>query len=492
MSILLKRIIWFRANNPTVGIDLTDSLDSNIGRGLDIKNNVVTINLKNAPDSQNSNERLLHKYTTSTGELLFAENDQIKVYLHYSDDFAEIESDVWNEDNVDEPSSDYLKGVYYITEWDTVDDLNNSRIVLKCADKCFILFNRLLAKTFTADDAKTAPEIIQKVIRFSSENDKGIYKGSGEDPGAIYDVDARLTTETEGGDGSGEAGFIQNTRRDTKENGDTNPITTFPEIPFVKVWKPIYEWIEELSQLENINTTTELTGDYVYGQPFYFWVDENNKFHWVETNNVENEEIIIGTTENVYNTKLNKSVFDVNNFIVFRGGEDFYGNGTLDYYIDPSTNVSQKKMRVIAMIDIAKNLIQKEIAEGNLVAVADGAFTFGGNRYDRNGEVTPEWTTTSYTSDSDYNTSLRVEIKKRGETRARNLVNKLSSARYKGTVEKKGIITTVGSLIKYTDKRVGILNEKIRVTSVRDNVTKDGWFTTLNLEQDSIAITGVS
>ena len=62
-------------------------------------------------------------------------------------------------------------------------------------------------------------------------------------------------------------------------------------------------------------------------------------------------------------------------------------------------------------------------------------------------------------------------------------------ARYKGMIERKGEISTVGNLIKITNKVTGQYQELVRIIDVRDVVNKTGWFTTLELEQDPAVIT---
>ena len=399
MSVLLTKIIWFKKSDPTVAENLTDSLDMNVGRGLDIKNNIAIITLKNAGQSFNSSGDIVHKYVDTEGKILFEEEDQIKVYLKYTDDMADVESVEWNNDStkfngdittVPTGTTD-LKGVYYLIEYNVLTDVKSNPIKIKCADKTYILFNKLLVHNFKKSENITAPEAIQKVVRYSSENEKGVFVGTSPDAGTIYDVDARLTTETLGGDGSGEAGFIQNKRKGFAEKGTVNTDTTFPNLALAKVWKPVYEWIGELSQIEFLNTADELsnTDPIVYGRPFLFYVDEENKFHWFETDDEEDEEITIGTTTGIYSYKLDNKVFDIINFIIYRGGSDFFGKGTLDYVIDDTSTIGNLKMRVIAMQDIAEKLIQAEIRIGNLVSNTTGTFTFGGNRYNRKTSTDP-------------------------------------------------------------------------------------------------------
>jgi len=481
MSVLLKKVVWCRYDDLTTPIIITDGIDMNVNRGIDIKNNILMITLLNSAVRLDSESNLLHKYIDYTGNIMFQEQDQIKLYLKYTDDASDIEDDAWSSTSNTLPSSDYLKGVYYVIEFNTKHNNKGTPIKLKCADKCYVLFSKLLAKAFIESDSLTAPEIIQKVVRFSSQNQNGEYLGSGGDAGAKYDIDAKLVSES---------GYIQNTRKNTTEKGGVNADTTFPTVAVSKVWKPVYEWINELSQIESLNTSDELTNtsDIVYGRPFLYYVDEENKFHWFETDNTVDETITIGTTTGIFDYNLDKKVFDTVNFIIFRGGEDFYGKGTLDYYIEDTTNIKTLRMRVIAMTDIAKKLIQAEISSGNLVANSAGTFNFSGAKYNRNGNVSPAWNSTTYTNDSDYNTALKTEIYRIGNSRCRSLAKGLAHARYKGNMERKGSIVQVGNLLNITNINTGQKSELLRIMGVRDTINKTGWFSQLDIEQDQEAI----
>jgi len=488
MSILLKRVVWYRYDDLATPIEITDSVDMNIGRGLDIKNNIATINLMNNAQSFDSSGDKKYEYVNESGEIMFEEQDVVKIYLKYTDDMADVEADEWTQGNATLPHTDYLKGVYYLIEFNVQTNLKGNPIKLKTADKCYVLFSKLLANAFLASDNINAPETIQKVVRFSSQNQDGDYIGTAPDGGAKYDIDARLESV---------GGHIQDTRKATTENGGVNADTTFPDIAMSKVWKPVYEWINELSQIINLNTTTEIDDPdkIVYGRPFSYYVDEENKFHWFETKNTvaKGNTIVIGTTEGIYNYKLDKKVFDTVNFIIYRGGEDFYGKGTLDYYVDDTSNIKTRRMRVIAMTDIAKKLIQKELpadegGNGNLTLATDGTFTFSGNRYNRSGTVTPHWSSTAYSTDTTYNNALKTKIYSDGQLRCQSLTKGLAHARYKGSMDRKGSIVTVGSLLNITNKGTGQNGELIRIMDVRDTINKNGWFTQMQIEQDQKAI----
>ena len=483
MSLLLRKILLFRTSDPSIAVNITDAVDLNSDRSLDITNNSLRLTLKNSFQSVDSSGTRVTRYVDSGFNINFDEQDQIRVYLHYSDDFAEIESSVWQE-NTEQPSNNFLAGVFFVIDIDIRNNENDTRVVLECADKTYITFNKLLAQAFLTSDNLTVPQVIRRVIRLTTENIDGEFLGTSADSGVRYEVQANLVSE---------GGFIQDTRRSTTEAGNVNADTSFPIVSLSKVWKPVYEWLGDLSQIENINTFDELNNlnnkEIVYGRPFIYYIDEMNRFHWFEANNTSTSSIDISTTKNIYNYNFSLSVFDVINFIVFRGGEDFFGKGTLDFYLSPSTNARSLKMRVIAMTDIARTLIQAEIAAGNLVENTTGSFTFSGNRYNRNGTVTAKWNNTSYSTDADYNNALRIEISRLGIVRAQKVADGLGTARYKGTIEMKGNFDyTVGQLINLTNFNTGQNDIFIRIVSMVHNVTETGWFTTLGLEQDQEAI----
>ena len=488
MSVLLLKVLWYKKSAPSDPEYMNDSINFTSSRALDIKNNILTITLKNEAVDILPTGELRHNYTEftnpSSSPLMFEQQDQLKIWAKYTDDMEEVESEVWSNDPLKEPESDDLIGVFYVVDYNQPHDNKNTTIKLNCADKSYILFNRLLASAVLHSEGLTTPQLVQRVIRYASENPKGDFTANG----CTYDVDARLNSERTATEIAAGINLIQDTRRTTKEDGSVNADTSFPVISMAKVWKPIYEWVGELSQVENLNTTAEQQSIYVYGKPFIFWVDENNRFHWVEQNDEWDETIEIGTTEDIYSHKLNRSVFDVRNFIVYRGGQDFYGNGTLNYFIDPSTDVKELKMRVVAMTDIAQNLIQEEINIGNLVANAAGTFTFKDAKWNRNGSVTPAWGGGPHNTDAAYNSALRDEVFVEGERRSRLLVSRLSKARYKGPIERKGYVATVGEVIRLTDKAQGIVELDIRIMDSRHIINKNGWFTTINLEEDQTAI----
>lgn len=483
---MLLKVMWYPKDTPNSPICMDDIVTGNLARGTDIKNNVFRFTLKNpATRFRATDSKMLNKYVNDDGSLKFQDNDQVKLFCHYSDNFAEIEDSRWDNDNDTVPDDTYLLGVFYIIEWNPKMTENTNEIVLKCADKTYILFNQLWPQAFTITQALTAPEIIQKVIRHTCQTQDGYFQGSGSDPNVYYDVDARLTTDSP-------AGYITNERRNTKENGDTNSDLSFPVVSIAKIWKPVYEWIDDLSQIGYLNTEDELNNDLVYGRPFIYWVDENNKFHWIAQTNevVEDDAITIGTKLDINEYNLNRSVFDVQNFIVFRGGNDLYGSGTLGYYIDPTSNVGTKKMRVVPMTDVADKIIKEEINYGHIEQNAAGAFSYAGFKYQRTGNITSSWVASeTYTSDATYNTALKKEINRRCTNTARSMVSRLAHARYKGTIDRKGTTLTIGNLFTFDDQETGVRATDLRLIELRHNFTKNGWFTQMSVEEGAIPVT---
>jgi len=513
MAILLKKILHLKEDGTIKNI--SDALSSDSGNGLDIKNNVLTLNLKNPLKSYSVmqvtdtiNTALpLGQHTTlnSAGSLIFdfEEGDQIKVYLKYSSDGNEKNSADWSlTDAENVPSDDYLLGVYYIKEFKVNNSQDKNIIKIICADKTYIIFNKILAKTFNKSNSLTVPEMIQQIVLQSSqsinESQKNVFRFDYNGSHTYWDIFAGLDDENAtliDGEGveSSVTGAIQKLRSDS---------TAFPSGKTItKVWKPVYEWLNDLSQISYTNTAAELSSNnLVYKRPFIMWIDELGIFHWVEPSQVITQDVIVGVNNDVIGVNLTKAVFDTKNMLIFNAGTDMNGHGILHYVLDTTSNVKGLKMQYIPFLKISENLIQRDYDE----------YTLAGDRVD-SGEPFPKYPsayggglTTSWsgnldidndsipvaTDDSSYNSTLRDASKKEGVDRASALLKGLASARWKGSIEIKGAKWTPGTFITFTDTLNGIYKEKIRVIDVKHNIGKTGWFTTLELEQDSLPFGG--
>ena len=495
--ILLKKVLWYMEDEGyTVAYNLTDIISFDTGNGLEIQNNVLTLNLKNPMVKYKDfggdiGFQPIGKHAiddSSTIGIRFKERDQIKLYLKYSDDATDSVSNEWSDSSDTAPDNEYLIGVYYVTDIKISSGEKSSPIKLVCADKTYILFNKILAKTFIKDEGLTTPELVQKIIQLSAQSsnaNKSAYTGINN---VLYDIKAELNT-TYPYDGTG----IQAKRSDD---------TDFPVKAMTKVWKPIYEWIGDLSQVDYLNTETELSENtIVYGNPFIFYVDENNEFHWFEQNKDIDGTIIAGV-DNIISHSFTYGVFDVKNMLIFNCGEDMNGHGILDYQLDLTSNVKGLKMQYLPFVKISKDYIANDYQKFTINTnrktdkgtypeyPLDTEYTGGlETAWSNEGLRDAEGDIEDSTSDGTYNSTLRRASKVKGKERARSILSGLASARWKGDMEVYGAKYQAGNLIEFTDTRFGLVNEKLRIQDVKHSISKSGWFTKLSLEADEAAIT---
>lgn len=498
MRTLLCKVIWYRlldkglSNSPIdnrwydeTGINITDLVNFNTAKGMDIQNNILTTELKN-PIQYSSK----YRYVSDNGNIMFEEQDQIKVWAKWAESKEDIEGSVWKNNN--EVPSDNPIGIYYVIEFDPKHIDKSTGISLKCADKTYVLFNRLVTYPFTGDT--DTPRMIQKVIRLATmmqPNEAGGYLGTGEDSENNYYIQANLNNDQE-------KGYITSVRRTIKENGSANSDTAFPSYNLSKVWKPAYEWINDLSQVGYTNNQTELntSGEYLtYGRPFIYWIDELNKFHWIYPSQDEwRREITIGTDTDVLSINISKKVFDVTNMVIFNAGKNMYDVGITGYLFDPTTDAKTLKMTYVPMEDIAKIALQSDYNQLDENARDSGDWPQFPASYPTS--YIPAWGSFTYDGDSygvvandtEYNDSLVAYCRMKGKLNASSLIQGVANARWTGNIELLGQLFSAGDLIKITDSAIGLNKELLRIMDVRHNFTKAGWFTTIEVEKDAKAL----
>lgn len=493
MSVLLLKVLWYRvediAEESVLGdnvygqpTNITDAIDFNISRGMDIRNNVLVLHLKNS----------WQKYISNNDITLFQEQDQIKVYAKYADD-GNI---VGFEDDTAEPNPNYLLGIYYVIEYGGLHTDRSTSITLKCADKTYVMFNRTLPFSFTDSDTNTTAEKVQKIVRLGTyrPDGKGRFQGTGSDIGATYDINAKLVRE---------GGYITSSRRSTTEvDGVTNADLIFPAKPIALIWKPIYEWVNELSQIQHLNTDAELSSTLVYGRPFIFWIDEDNCFHWVYPSQTEDSNIVVGS-DNVYSVSMTKKVFDITNMVIYNAGKNMYNADITGYVYYAGSDSKTLKMTFIPMTDISQTWLtldynKNKVREGsvNWSSTVTGGSPFPQFPTDASYNLTPAWGAFTYagisygavSSDTEYNSSFEAYCKSVGDKRAANLLAGVGNARWTGTIELKGQKFSAGNLVKFTDTSIGLYEELLRIMNISHKIAKNGWFTNLTLEKDAKAL----
>lgn len=437
MTVLLTKVDW--SGKGTSGNDESFSFDDlekvTLKRDSEAKSSTMNIRI------QNSYDRFLtgftqpfNKYNANTNDIIFKEGDTLTVYA------AEITSARSLDTSTN--SADLLM-TGEISEVNVKGEHNSAKVSLRGVDKTYIILNRLFTQAFTASQNFNAPELVQKVVRFVTD-DVDSDALSFDDNGNLvvngrYSVDARLVNE---------GGFIEDTRIND---------SVFPDLSMGKVAKPAYEWVKDLSSTESTNdfAGSDNADAPTQNRNMIFYVDELNRFHWfyprdvitttlssnissstgtialtsstdfpnqgsvfigseridytaISGNNltgakrgsnntiaashssgdtVKNAIVIIegdtssGFTLQTYN--ITKKTFDVVNFVIFSAGQDMKGNGITNFFFDRATKSKELKDTFKSYADIGKNLMQKEITDGRLTLdnAVTSAFTFKGNRY---------------------------------------------------------------------------------------------------------------
>lgn len=253
--------------------------------------------------------------------------------------------------------------------------------------------------------------------------------------------------------------------------------TAFSSVQMAKTFKPVTEWISELSQ-------PDYTGD---DRAYMFYVDKDNDLHWFYPAQTSSGTIVEGT-DDIRSISLNRNADSIVNMIIFNAGQDLVGNGKLSYHWDATTKSSTLRMKYYPMIEIAKDLKDIEIAQGNIVQNASGTCPHKGLLYAVATSGTTSWGL-AFSSASDYNDKFRDEIGARGIGKAKLLIQRLGKLLWNGSVELKGTNSFVaGDLLTITSQTLGISNYLLRVVDVQQHISTNGWSTTIELKEDEEAI----
>ena len=284
MGYFLKKYVWYKKNQGS-GLELTDVIGAKIRLTADIKGSSSELTLLN-PANRIVNGRFLHKYVQDNVLSEFGEGDTINVFVAYSDNLREIDTSA---------DSDDLLFVAEVVE--IVGDLGEgkSTIVLKCVNRTFSMLNKLWTYSYdinwTDSDGNkgTAPVIIRDVIRQVSHDvysDLSSYDvGGRKSIQGSFSIDARFMSGEYPCISDSPPAFIQVRRpaTGTLAGGtfENNDARNFPQVTIGKVFKPVYEFIKELSSINMTNTSTELdSGDPPCDRNYIFYIDYANRFHW--------------------------------------------------------------------------------------------------------------------------------------------------------------------------------------------------------------------
>jgi len=551
----LKRIEYISVNDKNTTLTLKDDITISATKSTEIKNNIMNITLRNAPSQYDDTNIYGANVNADSYAVIFQEEDMMSLYLKHTNDGSDFVDTSW-------ATTGFLIGEYMVEELGFNVTENSTRISLKCVDRAYIIFNIVWNYSYGIGNTFTASGILRHSVRVNSEAiDENIqtFTGTGRDTGVTYNMDAKFLSEggyiqdyrtvadggvttqldgaiidsdvtitvdsTTGFKSSGTIVITNGTLSEhivytgvtaTEFTGCTRGIDDtlaqgfatnidvyqgFPEILLSKMWKPIFEWISDISESNYTNYSDEVrAGDTLfYNRAFIIWFDKQNKLHWIPADNTVDLTIDLGD-EDFRSQRLEKSVFDSVNFVIYNAGEDMDGHGIMYYWYDQNSNVKSLKMRYQPMTEIVNNFIQDDINNCNTVRdtsitqdkmrqypdsgkypISTWSFKNDSNAFRNLQELTARDT---LTSDGDYNESLREGCKYRGLLEAKNITSRTSGLRYKGSIALKGQHLNPGNLIQLTNRYTGQLQQKVRVINVRHNVNANGWETVLEVEED--------
>jgi len=500
MSIFKSKLIWTPQDEAIPQQNIEDFVSINARKGLDVKMNQIDIKLSNA----------FKKYVNADDEIQFEEGDSIKFYARYVDDNTTIDTSATSPDLI--MSAEVIELEAELSE-------KNTMLTLKCADKSFSILNSLHVQNYKETDINfNKPHLIIKNI-LQNAND-----GAGN---GTFAISAFFDQ------GDSEVGFIQSKKSDG---------TNFNTIGMAKVFKPVYEWIINLSNTDN-------TGD---NKSYVFYVDELNRFHWfypkdaaqtalsfsitsaattinvistvgfseqgrisIDSELIEytgktatsftgatrgtagtiaishNSGAIVSdslrfiegdnsTGNEMLNFKLSNKVFDVVNFVIFNAGEDMNSNGISNYFFDSTSGSKKLKPTSRKFLKLAELMKERDRVQGNITKNNNGSYNFP-TLY----PVIPAWNPSiTVNSDFNYNFQFRKKAVELGKGLAREITRFRGEARWKGTIEVKGKNYVAGNLITFTSPSLGLKDIFLRIKDIRHNIGKSGWFTTLEVEED--------
>lgn len=550
----LKKLNWTSVNNPTQSVEIDDCISMTINKSTEIKNNLLTMTLKNSPVQYdgNSNAITFGKYINpATYENNFSQFDEFMVYLKLTDDASEIDSSTWIID-------DNLAGRFLLQETAMDTTENTAHLTLKAVDAAFFYFNAIFNFTFGAGNNFTSPGAIRWICRqFAEKTTTTItsFQGTHNDAGVYYIVDAKFVSE--GGNiadyrsspstllngsinNSATTINVDSTAGYESTNGtlvidtehiaytgltatsftgctrgidDTTPASHsdnaivhagFPLIAITKSWSALFDWFPEISQTNYTNYLDEQQagGNLFYNRAFMFWLDNKNSPHWFFPSDDVDLDISL-SEEGRRSFRLQKSVFDSINFVIYNTGEDMYGNGNIYYLYDETANVNGLKMRYQPMTKIIQTLVDadikingtrdttktqdkyKQFPTSGSYPLSSWGFKTESNSFRASLNQSAR---TSIANDTEYNDSLREAAKWTGLAQAKKITKKQSGLRYKGQIALKGQIVNPGDLIRVTNWWTGQNQKLIRVINVTHSINANSWESTLEVEEDDLSI----
>ena len=223
---------------------------------------------------------------------------------------------------VDTADSTHLLGIYNLK--DPSFDAQTRKIKFTASNRTY----DMLASVFVGLEQDTVPNIIDLIVQRTR------YDGTTTTP---------VTTDIDALDSTGGA---------------------FPTIDFASNFKTSVDAILELSQ-------PSMTGD---TQPYQFWFDENDTFHWhFPGTTVEATTLEFGV-EPVLDMKGKKAESETIAMIIYNAGEDKSGDGIVFYEVNPDATSLDNIQMYQPWTDISRDLEDKFTKDVTYAGMSNATF----------------------------------------------------------------------------------------------------------------------
>jgi len=306
-----------------------------------------------------------------------------------------------------------------------------------------------------------------------------------------------------------------------------------------KVWKPLYEWLNELS-------TTDNTGD---DRSYVYYLDSDNDLHWnypyqkqqtiltsaltdiattiniISTSSypdsgviliddeqisytaktsttftgcsrgynstlailhangatVEGQRIQVGK-DGAYNIKTSTNGEGDYNMVIFNAGKVPAGYEYLWYVLDPADTGKQIKQKFRDWKSISQALYNVEKTNSNWGVTTGSYPTPGGSALSGGNTYTTSWGVT-VASNSAFDEAWIAKLKAEGIIKANGFFA-TGRSKWTGSVNMKGNTNyDVDSIVTLYQSEQNI-TKRLRIKDVRHTIDSSGWFTQLGLETD--------
>ena len=263
--------------------------------------------------------------------------------------------------------------------------------------------------------------------------------------------------------------------------GSTTSGSSFPSITYAKPNTPAFEMIKELSR-------ADITGE---DRNYIFYVDQQNRLRWFYPSQDVDDTITEGNPE-LLSVTFDRNNDNVINFVIFNAGADLRGNGVAYYHYDTTSTTAEIKGRYFPMIQLSQELFDEEIRAGKIIEATDiteGTIPYKGKFWKENQSYpfTTSWGV-EVADLPEYNIAFREELRARGIKEAEAITTRFGKLLMKGKLDLKGSNAYfAGDLLRVIFPSLGI-NQLLRVHDVSHGIGTDGWVTTLQLEEDEVAV----